>query len=351
MTLPSSFRFLLAVLAFPFTPSVHAFTYCVANELQLQAALDGASDNGAHATDDVDIHLVVGTYITGVAVLNQPFSLDSTHVTAITIGGGYSADCQQRRIAPAQTVMDGTNATPVLVITKTKGSIGVDDLTIQRGASSSFGAGLAINGPCTGACGNSTASVTRTIIQGNSTTGYCGGLFMQTNQQVAYVAENLIVNNHADTNYGGVCLGGDGGFNQFYGNTVFGNTTTAGTAAAGGAYCYGPSLCQIYDNIFWNNGGVGLWLQANSAFLAFNDYGTRGGDDPQSETGALHVNPQFVDSAGGNFHLLGSSPLIGVTPILLDGTDLLGHPLASSGVQDIGALQETVFRGGFDVVF
>jgi len=67
-------RLAITALLLMTASSAHAVGYCAANELQLQTALDAASDNGVHANDDVDIRLVVGTNITGVANLNQAFT-------------------------------------------------------------------------------------------------------------------------------------------------------------------------------------------------------------------------------------------------------------------------------------
>ena len=37
--------------------------------------------------------------------------------------------------------------------------------------------------------------------------------------------------------------------------------------------------CHIYNNIFWNNTNIGLYLGVGS-YLEYNDYGTLGGTAP-----------------------------------------------------------------------
>ena len=89
-------------------------------------------------------------------------------------------------------------------------------------------------------------------------------------------------------------------------------------------------------------------MDTSIAGLYYNDYGTRGGMTPQNEVGTLMANPQFVDAPGGNFHLAGNSPLLGVSPLLSDTLDLDGNPSPQGGKMDLGAYEETVFADGFD---
>jgi hypothetical protein len=72
-----------------------------------------------------------------------------------------------------------------------------------------------------------------------------------------------------------------------------------------------------------------------------------GGTPPLQNVGALMVSPQFVNAAGGNFHLAGDSPLLGIAPPL-DTYDLEGHHSPAGGKMDLGAYEETIFVDRFD---
>ncbi len=91
-----------------------------------------------------------------------------------------------------------------------------------------------------------------------------------------------------------------------------------------------------------------MWLDSSGAFLAFNDYGTRGGQVPASEISSLHVNPHFLDAFNGNYRLKGDSPVLAASTLLLDFPDLYGRPHPASGARDIGAFSDTIFIDGYE---
>lgn len=330
-----------------------AFTFCVDNATALQDALTSASINGPHANEDNVIQIVVGTYGTGAATMQQAFTYGSVAQHSLTILGGYNAGCHARTANATATVIDGENLTGAMVLDNLHGDITVEDLTFQHGNTVNSGAGLAFNfcstPPCAGPQGNR-VSVMHSVIRNNTTTSnQCGGGLVAYADTLVYVAHSLIEDNTAGSPAGGgVCLATATGATQFYGNTVVENNAGSGTNAAGGLACGGPAPCEIYDNIFWNNSGAGLLLTGPGAVLLFNDFGARVGQDPSVEVGDASENPQFVDLAAGNFHLSGASPLLGLSYILLDGVDLEGNPYPTGGFQDLGALEETIFVDGFE---
>ncbi len=240
------YRFLIGIVAAVLLAAApaHATVICVANEIQLQNAMDAASDDGANQNDDVEIRLVEGTYSTGIAHLNREFSMLSSHANAVSILGGFASGCLTRSTNPTLTVLDGGNATQVISVIKGAGAFSMDGLTIQRGHGAYLGAGIAINDDrcASGNCFDTHMAavlLTRLIVQGNHTDFYCGGLFASANQQQVRVESSLFVNNSADLNNGGACLTGDGGFLQFYANTVADNATPATTDPIGGMSCGG----------------------------------------------------------------------------------------------------------------
>jgi len=341
----------VAVLLLAPFPARALVVVCAADEIALQGALDDASDNGVHQGDDMEIRLVTGSYITGIAHLNQEFLLMSSHANAVSVLGGYAAGCQTRSANPGLTVLDGGNFTPVFTVIKHLGAFTIEDLTIQRGHGAFLGGGLGINGGahCTGTCYEADVRVSRVVFQGNHTDFYCGGLYAGAAAHQVRVESSLFVNNDASLNDGGVCLYGTGNV-QFFGNTVADNSTQATADVTGGLYCSGTASCQIYNNVLWSNDGAGLWLNTTSGFLAHNDFGNRGGDAPVSEIASTHLNPHFINAPVGNYHLAGDSPLFAISPLVLTSTDLFDRPHPSSGERDVGAYAETIFADGAEIV-
>jgi len=332
-------------------PPARAAVVCVADEIALQNALDAASDGGAHEGDDMEIRLVTGSYITGIAHLDQEFLLVSNHATAVSVLGGYAPGCQTRSADPTLTVLDGGNFTSVFTVLKHLGAFTIDNLTIQRGHGAFLGGGLAINSGahCTGTCYEADVLVSRVIFQGNHTDFYCGGLYASATGHQVRVQSSLFVKNDAELNDGGVCLVGTGNL-QFFGNTVADNTTLATSDVTGGLYCGGTGTCQIYNSLLWSNDGAGLWLNTGHGFLSHNDFGNRGGDAPLGEIGSTHLNPHFVNPLLGNYRLAGDSPVLAISPLLIDATDLLDRPHPASGARDVGAYAETIFTDGAELV-
>lgn len=342
------FAMMTAILASCRIAAAH--TFCVDNAVDLQGALTSASTNGTHADEDNIVQIVVGTYGTGVATGHLPFGYTSVALHSMTILGGFNTGCTARTANATATVIDGQSQTGVLSLYNPYGDITVADLTFQHGNTGYAGGGLSINYcfglMCPDPQGES-VTVMHTVIRDNVVSNAnCGGLFVDADT-LAYVAHNVIADNITDSIIGGgACVSSLSGITQVYGNTVVSNNAASGSGATGGLGCGG--LCEIYDNIFWDNSGFGLTLVDSGAVLLFNDFGARTGATPSIEIGDVNENPHFVDLAGGNFHLAGGSPLIGLSYIVLDGVDLQGNPYPTGGYQDLGALEETIFDYGFD---
>jgi hypothetical protein len=322
---------------------------CVSTAAQFQQALTDASDGGVNAGQDVEIDLVQGTYKTGVATSNGPFTYHSTAATGqIIISGGWGAGCGVFLRDASLTVLDGNNANQVLRIQNATANVFMEFVTIQNGESTTAGGGLAINSGILGG----DVYVYDNIIQNNHTTASGGGFSIQgAGSQVAAVG-NLVVGNAADSDYGaGVeySVGGSQAFVTF--NTIYNNTTTA-SGGTGGLYCCGtPSNAPTFRaNIFWQNTNYGLDLEGTKADVEFNDYGTITGVTPQAANN-LSVAPKFVDAANGNYRLAATSPLLADCPASICSSlrsDLAGNYYPSGGLLDIGAYEDTIFVGGFE---
>jgi hypothetical protein len=345
------FVFATAVLMAMFVPAAHAANYCVSTSAELQQALTASSDGGVHAGETNTIGVVTGIYFIGAATNNDAFYFAATQSTReLTIAGGFSPGCTSRTLNASLTIIDGANQSAAMKLYSEQGPITVGYVTFTLGNGSSPGAGLQVNATT---CTNCLAAVTieHDIFQYNYSDTSCGGLYAFGNPVI--VRDNLIANNSSGNDVGGACVTALDGDAEIYGNTVSGNVTAAGATKTGGLVCadneVAPNACLIYGNVFWNNTNFGLYLASTGAYLLFNDFGLRGGQAPMSEANDLDVAPHFVDSANGDFHLAGDSPLLGMSGILLPGHDLDGHVYPSTGQQDIGAYEETVFLNGFDV--
>ncbi|MEO7323423.1 MAG: hypothetical protein ABIW82_01195 [Dokdonella sp.] len=329
---------------------------CVSTAAGLQNALTQSSDGGTHSGEVNTIYLGEGTFKTGTATGNGPFHYSSTASTgSISIqGGAYGTDCSSYSHSPAHAILDGNNATQVLRMLSMHGEVSVQLVTIQNGESSTDGGGLAVNNIQAGY--DAVVFIGLNRIRNNHTTTVGGGVALYADKaDQLLLSTNLITGNSADNGYGAAILFANGSttVNQqtlVTHNVVYGNMTSQ-PGAVGGIGCgsTGAQLTYVSDNVFWNNGGIGLYLIGNNVYLKSNDYGTLGGSLPANNADGMSVSPRFVDAAGGNFHLAGDSPLLGVKFDFLGlNNDLAGDPFPMSGKGDLGAYAETIFSDGFN---
>jgi hypothetical protein len=324
-----------------------AHTFCVSSASALQGALTSASDGGSYAGESNSVLVVTGNYLTGSATGNLAFRYhNTTPGTQLLLLGGYNAGCTGISNTGAHTVLDGNHATQVLQIRSGDGEVDVGRLTIQNGEYNQQGAGLSING---NAGDNSPADVFDNIIRNNHTTQFAGGMYVAVggSGHGLFLHNNLIVGNSADQGGGAGEAIANGSGTVIYNNTIVQNTAST-SGATGGLYWGGSAGCSIYSNIFWNNDTYGLYLGGNNANIEYNDYGTLGGNPGGSVIGNVSVAPKFIDASGGDFHLAGDSPLLGVSPRPHDLFDLDGQPYPDAGKVDLGAYEETIFIHGFD---
>jgi len=339
------------VLALALAASVHpldgnAHDFCVSTAAQLQNALDAVSDGGAYVDEQNLIRIVKGTYLTGNATSNGPFfSNASTATGLLTIYGGYSAGCSGDRHPASSTILDGHNATGVLALRRPNGEIAVTHLTFQNG-NSGLGAGLQINYLATV---NAPVDVDNVIIRNNHASGDAGGLYASgaspPGYDSIYVENVLIVDNSTDADYGGAYLTGYGSPVHVGHATIAHNASPAGTT--GGLYCGGNDTCGVYNTIAWNNTNVGLYMDVPNS-LTCDDFGASGGTPPSFTADNLSVAPQFVDAAGGDYHLTAASPLFGRCPGEPFQYDLDDRAYPARGGTDVGAYEDTIFTDGLD---
>jgi len=184
----------------------------------------------------------------------------------------------------------------------------------------------------------------------NSYSGTGGGVFIYggSNNSNIMLVNNIIRGNTIGTgsnNYGGG-LSIDSSNNIFLANnTITGNYGGKG----GGIYLYpNGAVAEIYNNIIWGNSansGMGgdIYLGGTGTFNAYNndfDSAKVAGSPFTTQGNNLNVNPLFINSTTGDYHLSQSSPLINagsnLAPFLPD-TDFEEDSRIVNGIVDIGA--------------
>ena len=321
--------------------------YCVSSSTELQNALDKASDGGIHNGQDNRIHIVQGTYGTAANSPAGPFGYDNSSASGdLIIEGGYDAGCNTRSTNPLLTQLDGNYVSKVMDLRSARAEIDISGVTIQHGNAISDGGGLTVNPAATNQSG---VVIFGSVIRNNHTSKFAGGLFAGVGGGTNFISvrNTLFVDNSADQGIGGAELVGDGAGVLFYNNTVYQNTTASNAPAAiGGVECTSAE-CQITNNIIWGNTNIGLQVFSSAATLDYNDIGNYQGTF-QENLGNQSVAPKFVDAANDDFHLAANSTLLAVSSILFGGVDIEGNAYPATGVQDMGAFEETIFAGDFE---
>ncbi len=206
---------------------------------------------------------------------------------------------------------------------------------------------------------NDSETLTSVTFSSNSATGGEGGGIL--NDYHATLTNVTFSGNYSATNGGGlvnygqatltnVTLSGnsstfDGGGLVNYGQATLTNVTFTGNSANYGGGLVNDYHMTLTNGILWGDSGGEI---ANGANLPSNPY-TVSYSDVQGGfggTGNINADPDFVDAAGGNLHLLAGSPCIdvgtntGAPSFDLDGTPRpLDGGTGKGAITDIGAFE------------
>lgn len=337
-------KFLAAALAIgSLTAYADEVQFCVTTTSELRAALVAASDGGANQDDRVLIAVAAGTYSTSDDSGGRFFYRNTSSTSTFQLWGGFNADCSLKSDNASLSILDGANATEVLVASTTTAFLDILTLTIQNANTNQPGAGIDINDTNDDTTGE--VHLRDLIIRNNRTSGsYAGFRAFTRGNHPLYFDNNLVVDNGSN-NYVGQ-LYGEGQVYMRY-DTVSNNT--APNTSPGGVFCYGTPTCEIANSVFWTNSNTDLHLFSD-AKMYFDDVGILSGVVPSTNANPIVGDPLFVDPATGDYHLGNGSPLLAVSTYLDSDSDndIDGHNLPLTGTTDVGAYVDTIFNDKFE---
>lgn len=314
---------------------------CVSTAAELQNALNTAGSNGMN---DV-IQLVQGIYGVG-SNAGSTFTYSSSEPYHLVVKGGYQTGCVVRSLDPANTILDGEGSQPVLYLESLSFSyfagFSVEGVTVRNGVSTFDTGGLeayaylgeitlASNIFLNNTAGNEsgalyayiedgTVIINGNVIRGNTAFNYAG-LDGGSTYGDLIVTNNMIYGNSATGYGGGVIVYSYKGYILLANNTITGNSGSTNWGFAGGVEVElgGVAQTDIYNNIVWGNAaapsqGEDLYLYnvLGGSINSFNnDFDpSKVAGSPTTEGGNINVDPMFVDSPNGNYHLSPLSPLV-----------------------------------------
>jgi predicted outer membrane repeat protein len=199
--------------------------------------------------------------------------------------------------------------------------------------------GNATAGPA-GACylNNNATSFTRCRILGNQA-GQHGGAIYTDNGSLTFIG-CLIAGNFAQQNSGAMRINLQSAQSLLIKNcTIVANT--AGFANGGINVNQSSTLVTVQNSIVWGNSGTNL--EAAAASVIYSDVGFGW---YTASVGTFNLDPLFIDSTNGDYHLSHSSPCRdygapGTTGLPL--IDLDGAPRIVNGIVDIGSDEVPMF--------
>ncbi len=207
----------------------------------------------------------------------------------------------------------------------------------------------------------SSPTIENNLIQGNTAYNSGGGIAIDS-YNASTVVQNIIVNNTSKAGGSGAGLYIDSRNNP---GEVYANNTIAGNSAfdnTSGIFITGtPQQATVTNNLIIAASGqnavtCNATYSSISAIFSYNDAFSPTGQpwvgicDSTSHPGNISVDPQFVNAAGGDYHLQASSPVIDVginsQPNALQ-TDYDGNSRILDGNNDCIA---TIDLGAYEVV-
>ncbi|SVC96514.1 uncharacterized protein METZ01_LOCUS349368, partial [marine metagenome] len=156
----------------------------------------------------------------------------------------------------------------------------------------------------------SSPTLNNVIISNNDSEGSGGGMMCSGSSPT--LTHVLFTGNSAPWRGGGIGVSGASSNPTFTNVTLIDNqSSTAGwpNSGGGGIAFWGGADCSISNSIFFGNNPDEIYLATdeppNSINISYSNI-----QESWEGEGNIDVDPMFVDTANGNFHLLASSQLI-----------------------------------------
>lgn len=309
-------------------PAAALETRCVDSVAELDAAVRISMD------DDVEIHLVRGTYDIAGSILNWFAWEEPEPDHNIAIIGGYAPGCGSRWLDPyATTLLDGGGEGITIQNGRNGGDLRLESLRLQGfdswlelGAFESGGYELALS---------------RVVVEGGALT---------------LLASDINISNSVFTGFSGArCVLLVFPYSPYAGFSVtMSQTVVAGNSGDGGLCIDSPNHgwdAVLANNIFWDNAGHDIRTTTpddeTPLTLVANIRQSMDLSEPlaEPESGGMNQDPQFGNDPNAPFRPLSTSPAVNSGAVLassLDGQDLDGGPRWIGSRPDRGAYETSI---------
>lgn len=326
MSLQGKYWLLLILLVS--APGMALETRCVDTVAELDDAVRIATD------DDVEIHLVQGTYDIAGTILND-FAIEEPEPDDdLSIIGGYAPGCGSRSLDPYSTTLESSAVLEGIYISggDNSGNIRFESLRLQG-----FDTNIYLGG---GFSDGYTFTLSRVVVEDGS---------------IGVGASNINISNSVFTGYSGANCVLDLGLYSFSLNMSHSVVADNDNGGFSDALCLDTFSSSwdavLVNNIFWNNGGDDIYTDSPGSetdlTLINNIRQSLNLSEPLStpEVGGLNQNPQFSNAPGAPFRPVSASPAVNSGTVLASSAiaqDIDGGPRWVGSAPDRGAYESNV---------
>lgn len=309
-------------------PATALETRCVDSVAELDAAVRISMD------DDVEIHLVRGTYDIAGTILNSFAWEEPEPDDNIAIIGGYAPGCGSRWLDPyATTLVDSSGEGITIQNGVNGGDLRLESLRLQ-GFDSWFQLGAFESG-------GYELVLSRVVVDGGS---------------LELRASDIDVNNSVFTGYSGSrCVLNVASYTPYYGFSMNMSQSVVARNDGNDGLCilepYNGWDAVLANNIFWDNAGDDIRTTTpddeTDLTLVANIRQSMDLSEPlaEPESGGMNQDPQFSNDPNALFRPLSASPAVNSGAVLassLNGQDLDGGPRWIGSRPDRGAYETNV---------